>query len=148
MKNVLVALAFVVAVWPARLEPITSSQDVSSKIVGKIVGTWKSLDKENGQPLAEVTIKTSGGKLTGTVLLRDLIQDGKKVPQEFPMTDLVFDGKTLSFKLTLTEAGDKLVTVWELLLREDEEARFAAVKENDKEIDDGPVFVMRRVKTN
>jgi hypothetical protein len=144
MKSILVALAFVVAVWPVILEPISSSQDSSSKIVG----TWKSLDKENGQPLAEVTIKTSDGKLTGSVLLRDLVYDGKKVPQEFPMDDLAFEGKTLSFTLTFTDAGNKLVTAWELLLRENEEARLAAVKENDKQIEDGPVFVLRRVKTD
>lgn len=122
----------------------TSRQDV----FGNIVGSWKSLDKESGESLAEVTLAKVDGKLTGSVLLRGLIQDGKTLSLEFPMTDVTFDGKTLSCKLTFQDAKEKSVTVWEFLLRGDEEARFAILKDNDKPVEDGPVFVMKRVKTN
>lgn len=115
---------------------------------GKLTGIWKSLDRENGEPLAEATLKNVDGKLTGSVLLRGLVQDGKNLSLEFPMTDIAFDGKNLSFKLTFQDANEKSVTVWEFLLRSDDEARLAGLKDNDKPIEDGPVFVMKRVKTN
>lgn len=138
MKSILFALAFAVAMPSFALH----QQDAS----GKIAGVWKSLNLENGQPLAEVAIKKVDGKLTGVVTLRGLTQASKEnVTVEFPITDLAFDGKVLSFKLTLPEP-EKAVTVWEFILRGDEEARFAIIKENDTAVEDGPVFVMKRAK--
>ena len=120
----------------------------ASNAKSKIAGIWKSLDKENGQSLAEVTIKTDGDKLAGSVLLRGLVKNGNKIVQEFPMTDVMFDGKAFIFKLTFQEDNEKMVVDWEFLLRDGEEARFAVTKMNDKQVEDGPVFVMKRMKAN
>lgn len=140
MKIILFALAFVMATLPSAF----SRQDDS----GKIVGVWKSLNLENGKPLAEVTIQKADDKLTGMLTLRGLTHEGKEnLTMEFPITNLAFDGKALSFNLTLPEP-EKAVTVWEFIPRGDEEARLALVKEKDAPVEDGPVFVMKRVKAN
>jgi hypothetical protein len=144
MKNFLLSMAFIAVAIPFAV----SQQAAQQNTAGEVAGTWKSLEKENGQPLAEVTVKKTDNKLTGTVLLRGLVVDGKNISMEFPMADLAFAGKTLSFTLTFSEAGEKSVAAWELLLRSDREARLAIIKDNDKSVEDGPVFVMTRVKAD
>lgn len=144
MKTLLLILVFAVGLSLIAVGKEASRQDA----FGKVVGSWKSLDKEDGQSLAEAKLTNIDGKLTGSVLLRGLVQDGKPVSLELPMTDVAFDGKILSFKLTFQDAKEKSVTVWEFLLRSDDEARLAGLKDNDKPIEDGPVFVMKRVKAN
>jgi hypothetical protein len=140
MKTILFALAFVMTAWPSAFY----QQDDSSRIVG----VWKSLNVENGKPLAEVTIQKADDKLTGILTLRGLSHEGKEnLTLEFPLANLVFDGKTLSFNMTLPEP-EKAVTVWEFIPRGDEEARLAIVKENNAAVEDGPVFVMKRMKAN
>jgi hypothetical protein len=140
MKMILFVLAFVMTAWPSAFH----QQDDSSKIVG----VWKSLNLENGKPLAEVKIQKADDKLTGVLTLRDLSHEGKEnLTMEFPLTNLAFDGKTLSFNMTLPEP-EKAVTTWEFIPRGDEEARLAIVKENNAAVEDGPVFVMKRMKAN
>lgn len=143
MKNILCALALAIAMTGAAFPQSSANQDVS-----KIVGSWESLDKENDKPLATVTVKMAGDKLTGVMQLEDIVKDGKKAPEEFSMTDVIFDGKVLSFKLTLQDGNEKAVTDWEFLLRDGNGARLAALKDNNKPVEDGPVFVMKRVKAN
>lgn len=143
MKNILCAFALTVVMAGAAFTQSPANQDVS-----KIVGSWESLDEESGKPLATVTVKIVDSKLTGFMRLEDIVKDGKKAPEDFPMTDVTFDGKTLSFKLTLQDGNEKVVTDWELLLRDGNGARLAILKDNNKPIEDGPVFVMKRVKAN
>ena len=140
MKIILFVLGFVMTAWSFAFH----QQDDS----GKIVGIWKSLNVENGKPLAEVTIQKAEDKLTGILTLRGLTHDGKEnLTMEFPLTDLAFDGKVFSFNMTLPEP-EKAVTAWEFIPRGVEEARLAIVKENNAAVEDGPVFVMKRMKAN
>ena len=143
MKNILCALALTVVMAGA-----TSAQSSANQDVSKIVGSWESFDKENDKPLATVIVKMAGDKLTGVVRLEDIVKDGKKASEEFPMTDVIFDGKILSFKLTFQDSNEKSVLDWEFLLRDGNGARLAVLKDNNKPVEDGPVFVMKRVKAN
>ena len=64
-----------------------------------------------------------------------------------PFTNASFDGTTFSFRVTFP-GTEKIVTDWELKLRNDDEANFDMVKENGKPAEDAPSFVMKRARTN
>jgi hypothetical protein len=66
---------------------------------------------------------------------------------EKPITNVSFDGATFSFGVTFPGPG-KMVTDWELKIRNDDEAGFEMVKENGKPVEDAPSFVLKRARTN
>lgn len=115
---------------------------------GKIVGIWKSLNDVNGEPQTVITINRSGTRLEGKFVFRGLtVNEQENVTLEIPITNIAFDGKTLSFRATFPEPG-KEVTDWELKLRNDNEAGFNLVRENGKPVEDAPSFVMKKEKAN
>jgi hypothetical protein len=115
---------------------------------GRIVGIWKSLNDINGEPQAVITVNRSGKQLEGKFVFRGLTVNGEEnVPLELPITNVSFDGTTLSFKVTFPEP-EKSVTDWELKLRKDDEAGFDLVKEDGKPVENAPSFEMKRAKTN
>jgi len=114
----------------------------------RIVGIWKSLDNVNNEPQAVVTINKSEKQLEGKFVLRGLTVSGQEnVTVELPITNASFDGTTCSFRVTFT-GPEKMVTDWELKLRNDDEAGFDMVKENGQPVEDAPSFVMKRARTN
>ena len=115
---------------------------------GRIVGVWKSINNIDNEPQAVVTVNRSEKQLEGKFVLRGLTFNGQEnVTVELPITNASFDGTTFSFKVTFP-GTEKIVTDWELKLRNDDEANFDMVKENGKPAEDAPSFVMKRARTN
>lgn len=115
---------------------------------GRIVGVWKSINNTNNEPQAVVTVNRSEKQLEGKFVLRGLTHDGQEnVTVELTITNASFDGTTLSFRVTFP-GPEKIVTDWELKLRNDDEAAFDMVKENGEPAEDAPSFVMKRARTN
>ena len=115
----------------------------------KIVGTWKSLNDVNGEPQAVITINRSGNQLEGKFIFRGVTWKGREnVTLELPITNITFDGKMFSLKVTFPEP-DRTVTDCELRLRNDNDASFSLIREDGNTVeDDAPSFVMKRAKTN
>lgn len=113
---------------------------------GRIVGTWRSLNDVNGEPQAVLTINRSGKQLEGKFVFRGLSVNGQEnVTLELPITNMTFDGMTLSFRVSFPDP-DKSVTDWEFKLRSDDEAGLGLIKEDRKTVEDAPSFVMKRPK--
>lgn len=53
-------------------------QDNTKDAASKLVGTWKSLDNENGESLALVTFKREENKVTGTWSFADWSRELKR----------------------------------------------------------------------
>lgn len=114
----------------------------------RIVGIWKSLNDVNGAPQAVVTVTRLEKQLEGKFVFRGLTVNGEEnATVELSITNVSFDGTTFSFRVTFP-GPEKLVTDWELKLRNDNEAGFDMVKENGKPAEDAPSFVMKRARTN
>jgi hypothetical protein len=114
----------------------------------KIIGVWKSLNDVNGEPQVILTINNADNKLNGKFVFRGLTVNGEEnVRLEIPLTNIIFDGTTLSFRATFSDQ-EKVATDWELRLRNESEASFVMTKEEGKPIEDAPQFTMQRANRN
>ena len=115
---------------------------------GRIVGTWKSLEMVNGESQAVLTISRNDNKLSGGFVFRGVTIDGRENSTvELALSNIVYDGTTLSFSVTFPGA-EKLKTDWALKLQGENEGNFNLTREEGKSIEDGPSFKMKRAKPN
>ena len=114
----------------------------------KLVGTWKSDEVVNGEPQAVLTINRIDNKLSGSFVFRGVTVKGREnVTLELALSNLVFDGTTLSCRVTIPET--KMVTTdWALRLLRENEASFDLTKEEGESVEDAPSFRMKRAKAN
>ena len=114
----------------------------------KLVGTWKSDEIVNGEPQAVLTINRIDNKLSGSFVFRGVTVEGREnVTLELALSNLVFDGTTLSCRVTIPETK-KVMTDWALRLLRENEASFDLTKEEGESVEDAPSFRMKRAKGN
>ena len=143
MKN-LPVLCILIILFSLAYGDEIKNQDLADKVVG----TWKSLDQANGESQAVLTVKKAANKLSGSFVFRGLTVNGREDSSiELSLADVVFDGTTLTFKVTFPEP-EKVTTEWALKLRSDNEAKFDMTSEGGKPVEDAPSFVMKRAKAD
>jgi hypothetical protein len=144
MKKLPALCILIIVICSLAYGDATKNQDLTDKVAG----TWKSLDQAKGESQAVLTIKKVENKLTGSFVFRGLTINGQENSSvELSLTDVIFDGTTLTFKATFPEP-EKVTTEWALTLRSDNEAKFDMTREAGKPIEDAPSFVMKRAKSN
>jgi hypothetical protein len=109
-----------------------------------IAGRWQSTEQVSDGPNMILNVERTVGEFGGTLEMGGLTVDGKEdVRMEFAIRHARLQGNLFIFEVSLPEAEPSVLHV-EMTLKENGEGELKFVAEDDRPIDDGPRFRMKR----
>ena len=111
-----------------------------------IAGRWQSTEAGSDGPNMILNVERTVGEFGGTLEMGGLTVDGKEdVRMEFAIRHARLQGNVFIFEVTLPEAEPSVLHVEMTLKQNGEgEGELKFVAEDDRPIDDGPKFRMKR----
>ena len=109
-----------------------------------IAGRWQSTEQVSDGPNVILNVERTVGEFGGTLEMGGLTVDGEEnVRMEFAIQHARLQGNAFIFEVSLPEAEPSILHV-EMTLKENGEGELKFVAEDDRPIDDGPKFRMKR----
>ena len=109
-----------------------------------VCGRWQSTERVSDGPNMILNVERTAGEFGGTLEMGGLTLDGKHdMRMEFAIQHVRIQGSVLIFEVNSPEEEPSVLHL-EMTLKDDGEGDLKFVAEDDKRIEDGPRFRMRR----
>jgi hypothetical protein len=108
----------------------------------RIVGSWKAVERFNGQPRVVIALEKRESKIGGTVVMLGVTDDdNNQTTLNLVIDEAALDGDSLSFK---TKFPDESVCEWAMSFSGGDQAAAGIVVDGDGPVSDPQKWEMRR----
>ena len=108
----------------------------------RVLGSWKSDERFNGEPRVVIDLKDEGGQIAGGVVMHGVTDDdNNQTTMRVAISEAKLDGDSLSFK---TKGQDESFTEWVMTFSEDNKAVASMVGDSDGPYSDPQKWRMKR----